>query len=237
MTGGPTGFKGALDMASAALSIASGTPRPRRSTSRRADSSSSASSRAANAVIQSFKQGHQWRNRAADNGVEESAVSRGVETLTSNVAATVDSFGMPRWFLLGLALAGVGLVLTFAVINTLPLLARHAVSGITTLDGKPLGRVTLTFQKFGGPPKPSAVDVAAQTILTAADGSFHFAAAAGLPSGTYTITVRPAESAAPIPTSYKSSETTPLRFEILEDLSGLQVSIRRGQAPAGKHRK
>ena len=59
----------------------------------------------------------------------------------------------------------------------------------------------------------------------------------GLPSGLYAVSVRPGESGQPIPQSYLSPETSPLRFEIREDLAGMQISLRDGKQPVRKNRR
>ncbi len=216
-------------MSSAALSYASGQPR-RSSTKRRAGTSSSASSQAAAAAIRDLKGIRRQRNRG-DHGTE-STLGRGVDEFAANVSATVESLGMPRWTIRALVLLGVGLVLAVAVVNTLPMLARHSVAGIATFNGKPLAGATVGFQQLGdsGTTEP-------RLIRTTADGSFQIAEAEGLPSGIYAVTVRPGESAVRIPPEYRSAETTPLRFEVAEDLTGMQVSVRDGSQPVRKNRR
>ena len=218
-------------MSSAALSYASGRPR-RLSTKRRVGTASSASSLAADAAIRDFKDDRRRRSRGEDEQGGESALGRGVDEFASNVSATVESLGMPRWIVRALVLAGVGIVLAVAVVNTLPMLARHVVSGTATFNGKPLGRVSLNFQRIAGSGAPET-----RTVLAAADGSFEIAMDEGLPSGLYAISVRPGESGQPIPQSYLSPETSPLRFEIREDLAGMQISVRDGKQPVRKNRR
>jgi 5-hydroxyisourate hydrolase-like protein (transthyretin family) len=210
-------------MSSAALSYTSGQPR-RLSAKRRGGTASSASSLAADAAIRDFNDGRRRRSRGDYDQGGESALGRSVDEFASNVSATVESLGMPRWIVRALVLAGVGIVLAVAVINTLPMLARHAVSGTATFNGKPLASVTVNFQKITG-----STEADSRVIRTAADGSFQIAAGEGLPSGLYAVSVRPGESGRPIPPNYLSPETTPLRFEIREDLTGLQLSISDGK--------
>lgn len=218
-------------MSSAALSYTSGQPR-RLSTKRRGGTASSASSLAADAAIRGFNDGRRRRSRGDYDQGGESALSRGVDEFASNVSATVESLGMPRWIVRALVLAGVGIVLAVAVINTLPMLARHAVSGTATFDGRPLAGVTVGFQRINDPASSEP-----RVVRAAADGSFQITAEKGLPSGIYAITVRPGESGAPIPQNYRSAETSPLRFEIREDLSGMQISVRDGKQPVRKTRR
>lgn len=218
-------------MSSAALSYASGRPR-RLSTKRRVGTASSASSLAADAAIRDFKDDRRRRSRGEDEQGGESALGRGVDEFASNVSATVDSLGMPRWIVRALVLAGVGIVLAVAVVNTLPMLARHTVSGTATFNGKPLGRVSLNFQRIAGSGAPET-----RTVIAAADGSFTIATGEGLPSGLYTVSVRPGESGQPIPKNYLAPETSPLRFEIREDLTGMQISVRDGKQLIRKNRK
>jgi len=218
-------------MSSAALSYASGQPR-RLSTKRRGGTASSASSLAADAAIRDFKDDRRRRNRGEGEQGGESALGRGVDEFASNVTATVDSLGMPRWIVRALVLAGVGIVLAVAVVNTLPMLARHVVSGTATFNGKPLGRVTLNFQRIAGSGEPET-----RTVVASADGSFTIAAGEGLPSGLYAVSVRPGDSGQPIPNNYLSPETSPLRFEIREDLTGMQISVRDGKQPVPKNRR
>jgi hypothetical protein len=218
-------------MSSAALSYSSGQTR-RLSTKRRAGTSSSASSLAADAAIRDFKDDRRRRNRGENEQGGESAVGRGVDEFASNVSATVESLGMPRWIAQALVLAGVGIVLAAAVVNTLPMLARHVVSGTATFNGKPLGRVTLNFQRIAGSGAPET-----RAVIAAADGSFTIATDEGLPSGLYAVSVRPGDSGQPIPKNYLSPETSPLRFEIREDLTGMQISVRDGKQPIRRNRR
>jgi hypothetical protein len=218
-------------MSSAALSYSSSQPR-RLSTKRRGSTASSASSLAADAAIREFNDGRRRRGRGEDEQGGESAIGRGVDEFASNVSATVESLGMPRWIVRALVLAGVGIVLAIAVVNTLPMLARHVVAGTATFNGKPLGRVTLNFQRVAGSGESDT-----RTVVAAVDGSFEIAAGEGLPSGLYAVSVRPGESGQPIPKNYLSPETSPLRFEIREDLTGMQISVRDGKQPVRKNRR
>jgi len=218
-------------MSSAALSYSPGRPR-RLSTKRRGGTASSASSRAADAAIRDFKDDRRRRNRGEDDQDGESALGRSVDEFASNVTATVDSLGMPRWIVRALVLAGVGVVLAVAVVITLPMLARHLVSGNATFNGKPLGRVSLNFQRIANSGAPET-----RTVIAAADGSFRIATGEGLPSGIYAVSVRPGDSGQTIPKNYLSPETSPLRFEIREDLTGMQISVRDGRQPVPKNRR
>jgi hypothetical protein len=76
-----------------------------------------------------------------------------------------------------------------------------------------------------------------RAIIAAADGSFTIAADEGLPSGLYAVSVRPGESGQPIPKNYLSPEASPLRFDIREDLSGMQISVSDGKQPVRKNRR
>jgi hypothetical protein len=218
-------------MSSAALSYSSGRPR-RLSTKRRGGTASSASSRAADAAIRDFKDDRRRRNRGEGDSDESSALGRGVDEFASNVSATFDSLGMPRWTVRALVLAGVGIALSVAVVNTLPMLARHVVSGTATFNGKPLGRVSLNFQRIAGSGTPET-----RTVIAAANGSFTIAASEGLPSGIYAVSVRPGDSGQSIPKNYLAPETSPLRFEIREDLTGMQISVRDGKQQVPKNRR
>jgi len=218
-------------MSSAALSYTSSQPR-RISTKRRGSTASSASSLAADDAIRDFKDDRRRRNRGEDEQDGDSALGRGVDEFASNVTAAVESLGMPRWIVRAAVLAGVGIVLAVAVVNTLPLLARHVVSGTATFNGKPLGRVSLNFQRIAGSGAPET-----RTVIAAADGSFTIATDEGLPSGLYAVSVRPGDSGQTIPQSYLSPETSPLRFEIREDLAGMQISVRDGKQPIPKNRR
>ncbi|MFM9194354.1 MAG: carboxypeptidase-like regulatory domain-containing protein [Planctomycetia bacterium] len=216
-------------MSSAALPYAAGQPR-RPSTSRggkSTSSTSSASSRAADAAIRDLK-GIRRRRHSDGDGGDDSAFA----ALASHVSATVEAYGLPRWIIRALVLAGVGLVLAVAVFNTLPMLARHGVAGTATFNGKPLAGVTVGFQLLG-----DSATAEPRLIRTTADGSFQIAEAEGLPPGIYAVTVRPGESAKRIPSEYRSAGTTPLRFEIREDLTGMQVSVRDGSQPVRKNRR
>ena len=216
-------------MSSAALSYTSGQPR-RPSTKRRggtASSASSASSQAAEAAIRDLK-GIRRRRHGEGDGGDESAFA----ALASHVSATVEANGMPRWTVRALVLAGVGIVLVFAVLNTLPMLTRHEFAGTATLNGRPLAGATLAFHRRGAPATSEP-----RLVRTAADGSFQIAAKGGLPPGVYAITVLAGTDSTPIPRNYRSSETTPLRFEIREDLTGMQLSVLDGKQIVRKNRR
>jgi hypothetical protein len=217
-------------MSSAALSYTSSQPR-RLSTKRRGSTASSASSLAADAAIRDFKDGR--RRGSGDGGHgNESALAKGIDAFAEKVSATVQANGMPRWTIRALVLTGVGIVLAVAVVNTLPMLTRHEFAGTATLNGRPLASATLVFHQRGAPATSEP-----RSIHTAADGSFQVAAKGGLPPGFYEITVLPGASSKPIPEKYRSSETTPLRFEIREDLAGMQISVSDGKQPVRKNRR
>jgi 5-hydroxyisourate hydrolase-like protein (transthyretin family) len=218
-------------MSSATLTSTSGQPL-RLSTKHRIGTSSSDSSRAADAAIRDIKGIRRRRDSGDGDHGNGSALGRGVGEFAANVSATVESFGMPRWTIRALVLVGVGLVLAVAVVNTMPMLARHSVAGVATFNGKPLAGVTVGFQRFG-----DSATTEPRLIRTTADGSFQIAEAEGLPSGIYAVTVRPGESAVRIPPEYRSAETTPLRFEVREHLTGMQVSVRDGSLPVRKNRR
>jgi hypothetical protein len=90
----------------------------------------------------------------------------------------------------------------------------------------------LNFQRLVGSGTPET-----RTVIAAANGSFTIAASEGLPSGIYAVSVRPGESSQPIPKNYLSPETSPLRFEIRGDLTGMQISVRDGKQPIRKNRR
>ena len=218
-------------MSSAALSYASGQPR-RLSSKHRGRVAGSASSRAADAAIRDLKEVRRRRNRGDNEEGNESALGRNVDAFASNVSATVESLGMPRWTVRALVLAGVGTVLAIAVAKTLPMLERHAVAGTATFNGRPVAGATVAFQLLADAPAAEP-----RVVRTAADGSFRIDADEGLPSGIYAVTVRPGDSAVAIPANYRSPETSPLRFEVREDLAGMQVSIRDGRQQVRKSRR
>lgn len=211
----------------ATLTIASRRRRP--STRRRAGSSDSISSRAADAAIESFRQSRRRRHGGGDEP-ENDLVTEGIRSLAANVAATAEAQGIPRWLLRAAVLAAVGLVLAVAVFRTLPLLARHTVSGIATLDGKPLGRVGLSFHALAFSPTGDVTATEVQTIRADPDGAFQLDRATGLRPGLYAVVIRPGESQARIPEAYRTAESTPLRLEVREDLSGVQLLVRSGAA-------
>jgi len=221
-------------MTSATFSYSSPDRQPRRSHRHRGKSPLSESGRAAELAIRNFKDDRRRRNRGDVEGdsAAQSALGRGVDALATGVSSTAESMGVPRWMLRGLVLAGIGLVLTIAVGNTLPSFARHSVSGVAKFNGKPLGGATLSFQEVTTEAKPES-----RTIRTGADGGFQIDPAAGLPTGIYTVSVWPAESGPAIPKTFRSPETTPLRFEIREDLSGMQITVTDGKQPIRKGRR
>jgi hypothetical protein len=218
-------------MSSAALSYSSGQTR-RLSTKRRGSTASSASSLAADAAIRDFNDGRRRRSRGEDEQGGESALGRGVDDFASNISATVESLGMPRWTLRALVLAGVGIVLAFAVVKTLPMLTRHEFAGTATLNGRPLAGATLAFHRSGAPATSEP-----RLVRTATDGSFQIAAHDGLFPGVYAVTVLAGAESTSIPSNYRSSETTPLRFEIREDLAGLLLPVLDGRQIVRKNRR
>ena len=215
-------------MSSAALSYTSSQPR-RLSTKRRGSTASSASSLAADAAIRDFKDG---RGRGDGGDGNESALRKGIDAFAETVSATVQANGMPRWTLRALVLAGVGIVLAFAVVKTLPMLTRHEFAGTATLNGRPLAGATLAFHRRGAPATSEP-----RLVRTATDGSFQIAAHDGLFPGVYAVTVLAGAESTSIPSNYRSSETTPLHFEIREDLAGLLLPVLDGRQIVRKNRR
>lgn len=220
-------------MTSTSISIASG--RRRLSSGRRYGTSSSASARAAADAIKIDKDRRRRRNRGDDDQADEQPGS--IDEFAANVAATAESLGLPRWTLRAVVLGLVGLLLATVVVGTLPLLARHEVSGIATFDDKPLGRVPLSFHRLetAGGTVTAAAD--GQTIRTEPDGSFRIEGSARLRPGLYAVAVLPGEVAPTLPRAYRGAETTPFRIEVREDLSGVQLSIQGADAPTRKAKK
>jgi hypothetical protein len=219
-------------MSSATLSYTSGDPR-RLSAKQRGGTS--ASSLAADAAIRDFKNDRRNRNRGEDGTGRVSALGRGVGEFAANVSATVDSFGVPRWIVRALVLTGVGIVLAAAVLNV-DWVSRYSIAGTALLDGKPLGRVALVFHAVDGKPGDEQFS---QSVFTREDGSFRNDPTVGLPAGTYAVVIEGARTgrtvgrkgvagmpAAQVPQRYRDRSTTPLRFTITGNTTGLQVVAR-----------
>ena len=222
-------------MSSAALSYASGQPR-RPSTKRREGTASSASSLAADAAIRGFnKDDRRRRNGGEDMQGGVSALGRGVDEFASNVSATIDSFGIPRWLAGALTLAAIGLAIAAVVLNV-DWVSRYSIAGTALLDGKPLGRISLVFHALDG--KPGDVPLS-QSVFTHEDGSFRNDPTVGLPAGTYKVVIEGARAgrtlgrkgvagmpAVHVPQLYRDLSTTPLRVEITGNTTSLQVMSR-----------
>jgi hypothetical protein len=148
--------------------------------------------------------------RAAIREIRNNRPSVEDPSFRKTAAATLENLGLPRWILRAIALSIVGIALSTAVAN-MP--SRHEVNGKATLDGKPLGKVTVRLES----PHGSYVACAGE------DGYFEMK---GIRPGIYAVSVRPGESGRSIPDRYRSTHTTPLRFEIREDLEGMQITVR-----------
>ena len=108
----------------------------------------------------------------------------------------------------------------------LMLLARmgngHTVAGRVLLDRAPVGDAEVTFH-------PAADAGTATRTISSADGSF---SVAGLPAGSYAITLRPAGDGGPdMPADYAAPETTRFRITLARDLDNVTLYATRRPQP------
>lgn len=140
------------------------------------------------------------------------------------VAASVDRLGWPQWLLRAGVLGFVAVVLGGAVLSVSGGTTSHTVAGRVLLGKAPLKNATITFHRASGNDGQQAV-----SLTTGADGSFQIAEDQPLPAGLYAIVVDAgrAGKATVVPPLYRDPGTTPLRVLVTENLSGLQLLVRR----------
>jgi hypothetical protein len=90
-----------------------------------------------------------------------------------------------------------------------------------------LPHATISFHRAGGTGASETV-----SLTTGPDGSFQSPAERPLPAGLYAVVIDGVGAgktgkAAQVPALYRDRETTPLRVLVTENLSGLQLLVRR----------
>jgi len=139
------------------------------------------------------------------------------------VAATrANRLGSPQWLLR----AGVLAVVTVALGGAVWRLAsagdaRHTVSGRVLLGKTPLRNAGITFHAASGGSQDPV------SLTTGPDGSFQLAEDQPLPAGLYAVVVDGGGRGVVVPASYRDPGTTPLRVLLTENLTGLQLLVRR----------
>jgi hypothetical protein len=103
----------------------------------------------------------------------------------------------------------------------------HTVAGRLLVGKTPLPHATISFHRAGGGGTGEAV-----SLTTGPDGSFQSPVEQPLPAGLYAVVVDGVRAgktgrAAHVPSPYRDRETTPLRVLVTENLSGLQLLVRR----------
>lgn len=140
------------------------------------------------------------------------------------VAASGNRFGSPQWLLRAGVLGFVAVVLGFALLTLAGGGATsHTVAGRVLLGKNPLRNATISFHRASGAAHEPV------SLTTAADGSFRIEADRSLTAGLYAVVVNGAGvgKAAVVPAPYRDPGTTPLRVLVTENLTGLQLLVRR----------
>lgn len=140
------------------------------------------------------------------------------------VAPSGNRFGSPQWLLRAGVLGFVTLVLGVALLTLAGRGATsHTVAGRVLLGKTPLHNATISFHRASGAAHEPV------SLTTAADGSFRIEADRPLPAGLYAVVVDGAGNgkAVVVPAPYRDPGTTPLRVLVTENLTGLQLLVRR----------
>ncbi len=141
---------------------------------------------------------------------------------TAAVASWANRLGSPHWLLRAAVLA----VVAVALGGTVWKLAsgghaRHTVSGRVLLGKTPLRNAGITFHPAGGMSQDPV------SLTTGPDGRFQLAEDQPLPAGLYAVVVDGGGRGVVVPASYRDPGTTPLRVLLTENLTGLQLLVRR----------
>jgi hypothetical protein len=200
-------------MTSAAFSMP-GDRRPRVSIRRRSTVTSTETSAAADAALDYMLDRRLRRREGRPPPPRRQAVGGGSPASPGQV-------GSPLWLVRVGLLVFIALVLGAAVLALVPAgSSSHTVAGRVLLGKQPLRHATLVFHRANGG------DDEAVSLITGADGSFRIEEDRPLPAGLYAVVVT-AAPAARVPPPYCAADTTPLRVLVTENLSGLQLLVRR----------
>jgi hypothetical protein len=201
-------------MTSAAFSMP-GDHRRRVSIRRRATATATATSAAADAALD-YMLDRRLRRREGRSPPPRRQVAGG-----GGSVASPGEFGSRLWLVRAGFLVFLALVLGAAVLTVVPAGASsHTVAGRVLCGKQPLRHATIVFHRAnGGDDEPVS-------LTTGADGSFRIEEDRPLPAGLYAVVVA-AAPAARVPPPYSAADTTPLRVLVTENLSGLQLLVRR----------
>jgi hypothetical protein len=144
------------------------------------------------------------------------------------VAGSVDRFGLPQWLFRVAVLGIIAAVLGGAVVTLAGgRAASHTIAGVVLVGKVPLPHATISFHRANGG------GVQPLSFTTGQDGRFQSPEDRPLASGLYAIVVDGVASGGKpgkrlsVPAIYRDAATTPLRVLVTENLSGLQLLIRR----------
>lgn len=164
-------------------------------------------------------------------GGEEDPKFTPLDAALSAVHDSVSRFGLGNWLARGFVLVGVAGLLAVAAVQAMPAgIVKHAVAGTVSLGGKPLAQAVLVLHGNG---ESGPVSV---TLDTNDQGRFSRPASVGLPAGSYAVVVKSgcvmpnptAERGVPvkIPAKYTNVVSTPLRVEVAEESSSMDLVLR-----------
>lgn len=193
-----------------------------------------ASSAAADEALRRLVTSHREKKRLPPSRRRSPPLRASITRVQNRVGRAIEKTGAARWFprVLG-AVACLGL-LTAAGFLLIPKSTRlHGVAGNVRFDDTPLGDCVLEFQSKG----PTGSGKPFRTVIHPSnDGTFRRDPAAGLPSGTYAVVVKPrrpggadAKRLRPqsIPAAYTQLASTPLHVEINGGATALELVVRR----------
>jgi hypothetical protein len=164
-------------------------------------------------------------------GGEEDPRYTPVDAVLATVNESISRFGLGSWLARAVVLVGVGVLLAVAAVHAMPTgTAKHAVAGSVSLGGKPLAQAVLVLHGNG---ESGPVSV---TLDTNDQGRFSRPASVGLPAGSYAVVIKSgcvmpsptAERGVPvkIPAKYTNVVSTPLRLEVAEESSSVDLVLR-----------
>lgn len=144
------------------------------------------------------------------------------------VAGSVNRFGLTTWLFRVAVLGLVAAVLGGAVVSLAGGRgANYTIAGVVLAGKVPLPHATISFHRANGG------GVQPLSLTTGQDGRFQSPEDRPFASGLYAVVVEEGASGGkpgkrpPVPAIYRDATTTPLRVLVTENLSGLQLLIRR----------
>lgn len=219
-------------MATAAFSMPSD-PQARITIAGRSKNPTSATSAAADEALRRLIDERRLRHKHGHAPEPRRSVAGSAfEAISSLVSDTAAGYGLSRWALRAIVLAGVGGVLAMAAMAAVPKPgALHGIAGSVSVAGKPLADGTLEFHLTSPSPTGEPFWLA---VYTNPDGTFRRDASAGVPAGTYAVVVKSGQvvvgkrsKAAVIPAKYMRSTSTPLTVEIKQTATTLNFVVRK----------